>query len=101
MHKRQLPMQHVRHDRRITDLFKIFSVFPVPFPPSPRHPVKRKNDRSYDCNRNDRANVSCVRRENGNVTCLPQDFVCDGDEDCPNKEDEKQCRMMKEFAADR
>ncbi|XP_050451697.1 serine protease nudel-like isoform X3 [Cataglyphis hispanica] len=28
---------------------------------------------------------------NNNVTCISQDFVCDGDKDCPNGEDEMKC----------
>ncbi|XP_072746689.1 serine protease ndl [Anoplolepis gracilipes] len=33
--------------------------------------------------------------ESDNVTCISQDFVCDGDKDCPNGEDEMECRKIK------
>jgi hypothetical protein len=33
-----------------------------------------------------------------NATCISQDFVCDGDNDCPNGEDEIECRKLKESA---
>ncbi|XP_011872575.1 PREDICTED: serine protease nudel [Vollenhovia emeryi] len=32
--------------------------------------------------------------ESKNVTCISQDFVCDGDNDCPNGEDETKCRQV-------
>ncbi|XP_011695705.1 PREDICTED: serine protease nudel isoform X2 [Wasmannia auropunctata] len=33
-----------------------------------------------------------------NITCISQDFVCDGDSDCPNGEDETKCRKVQETA---
>ncbi|XP_036149068.1 serine protease nudel [Monomorium pharaonis] len=32
--------------------------------------------------------------ESKNLTCISQDFVCDGDNDCPNGEDEIDCRKI-------
>ncbi|XP_029664997.1 serine protease nudel-like [Formica exsecta] len=36
-----------------------------------------------------------------NITCISQDFVCDGDEDCLNGEDEMECRKIEKSTDDR
>ncbi|XP_076761416.1 serine protease nudel [Xylocopa sonorina] len=36
----------------------------------------------------------------GNDTCIPQDFVCDGANDCVKGEDEEVCRKLKPFSDD-
>ncbi|XP_076396173.1 serine protease nudel isoform X3 [Megachile rotundata] len=36
----------------------------------------------------------------GNDTCIPQDFICDGEKDCIDGEDEAKCRMLKQFSDD-
>ncbi|XP_070512102.1 serine protease nudel isoform X2 [Cardiocondyla obscurior] len=36
--------------------------------------------------------------ESTNVTCVSQDFVCDGDNDCPNGEDEAECIKVRDLA---
>ncbi|XP_012280703.1 serine protease nudel [Orussus abietinus] len=35
---------------------------------------------------------------NGTGSCIPQDFVCDGQTDCSNGEDENQCRAVKRLS---
>lgn len=42
-----------------------------------------------------------MRRKSTNVTCISQDFVCDGDNDCPNGEDEVECKKVQKLADDR
>lgn len=42
-----------------------------------------------------------IHRESNNITCISQDFVCDGDEDCPNGEDETECRKIDESTDNR
>ncbi|EGI57358.1 Serine protease nudel [Acromyrmex echinatior] len=39
--------------------------------------------------------------ESKNHTCISQDFVCDGDNDCPNGEDEMDCRGVQQLSDDR
>lgn len=40
-------------------------------------------------------------RESKNLTCISQDFVCDGDNDCPNGEDETECKKVQQLADNR
>nr|XP_034181143.1 serine protease nudel [Osmia lignaria] len=40
------------------------------------------------------------RTSTGNDTCIPQEFICDGDRDCIEGEDEATCRMLKRFSND-
>lgn len=42
-----------------------------------------------------------MRRKSTNVICISQDFVCDGDNDCPNGEDEMECKKVQKLADDR
>ena len=37
-------------------------------------------------------------RESKNHTCISRDFVCDGDNDCPNGEDEMNCRGVQQLS---
>nr|XP_031838376.1 serine protease nudel isoform X2 [Nomia melanderi] len=36
----------------------------------------------------------------GNGTCIPQDFICDGDNDCVDGEDESECKKLKASPGD-
>ncbi|XP_054006397.1 serine protease nudel [Hylaeus anthracinus] len=36
----------------------------------------------------------------GNDTCIPRDFICDGEMDCMDGEDEATCRMIRQFSND-
>ncbi|XP_014475627.1 PREDICTED: serine protease nudel [Dinoponera quadriceps] len=58
-----------------------------------------KTDESPDVCRCTETSFKCDIE--GNSTCIPQDFVCDGDQDCPNGRDEKQCRKLRESTADK
>lgn len=42
-----------------------------------------------------------MHRVSDNITCISQDFVCDGDEDCLNGEDEMECRKIEKSTDDR
>nr|XP_012227219.1 PREDICTED: serine protease nudel [Linepithema humile] len=56
-----------------------------------------KSDESPEMCRCTEASFKC-NSENNDTICISQDFVCDGDNDCPNGEDEIECRKLEESA---
>ncbi|KYM93915.1 Serine protease nudel [Cyphomyrmex costatus] len=64
-----------------------------------RHCLDKTDESPEECQCTN-ANFKC-NRESGNFTCISQDFVCDGDNDCPNGEDETDCTRIQQLTDDR
>ncbi|XP_071642079.1 serine protease ndl [Temnothorax longispinosus] len=59
-----------------------------------------KTDESPEACHCTETNFKC-NTDSKNVTCISRDFVCDGDNDCPNGEDETECKKVQKTADNR
>ncbi|XP_078053187.1 serine protease nudel [Augochlora pura] len=57
-----------------------------------RHCLDKTDESPEICNCT--ANSYQCMTSSGRNTCIPQDFICDGDTDCINGEDESECRKL-------
>ncbi|XP_018405344.1 PREDICTED: serine protease nudel-like [Cyphomyrmex costatus] len=60
-----------------------------------RHCLDKTDESPEECQCTN-ASFKC-NRESKNFTCISQDFVCDGDNDCPNGEDETDCTRIQQL----
>ncbi|KAK2585023.1 hypothetical protein KPH14_008548 [Odynerus spinipes] len=71
-------------------------------------PERLCDGRRHCLDKSDESSTICSCRDNDfrckgytdNEMCIPQDFVCDGDKDCPGGEDEAECRKLKQSPFD-
>lgn len=55
-----------------------------------RHCYDKTDEQNCNC---EDGTYKCI--DSNESRCIPYDFLCDGDKDCPNGDDESLCRMIK------